>query len=60
MKVTASWSETEAEPPRLAPRLNEHGEEILREIGHSAEEIAALVLDGVTRSPLQMRETTTR
>jgi formyl-CoA transferase len=51
MKVTATWSETEAEPVRLAPRLNEHGADILREIGYSADEIAAMVRDGVTRSP---------
>src|SRR3569833_336452 len=50
MKVTASWSETEAEPVRLAPQLNEHGAEILREIGYSADDIAAMVRDGVTRS----------
>lgn len=50
MKVSATWSETAAEPVRLAPRLNEHGEEILQEAGFSAEEIAALVRDGVTRS----------
>jgi crotonobetainyl-CoA:carnitine CoA-transferase CaiB-like acyl-CoA transferase len=50
MKVTASWSETDAEPVRLAPRLNEHGEEILREIGYAADEIAAMIRDGVTRS----------
>ena len=50
MKVTATWSETEAEPVRLAPRLNEHGAEILREIGYSADDIAAMVRDGVTRS----------
>jgi crotonobetainyl-CoA:carnitine CoA-transferase CaiB-like acyl-CoA transferase len=49
MKVAASWSETPAEAVRLAPRLNEHGEEILREAGFSAEEIKALVRDGVTR-----------
>ena len=51
MKVTATWSETEAEPVRLAPRLNEHGAEILREAGYSPDEIAAMVRDGVTRSP---------
>jgi formyl-CoA transferase len=51
MKVTATWSETEAEPVRLAPLLNEHGAEILREIGYSSDEIAAMVRDGVTRSP---------
>src|SRR5215475_7820981 len=50
MRVTAAWSETDAEPTRLAPLLNEHGEEILREIGYAADEIAALVRNGVTRS----------
>jgi crotonobetainyl-CoA:carnitine CoA-transferase CaiB-like acyl-CoA transferase len=49
MKVSASWSETPAETVRLAPRLNEHGEEILREAGFSADEIAAMVREGVTR-----------
>ena len=49
MKVSASWSETPAETVRLAPRLNEHGEEILREAGFSTDEIAAMVRDGVTR-----------
>jgi crotonobetainyl-CoA:carnitine CoA-transferase CaiB-like acyl-CoA transferase len=50
MKVSATWSETPAETTRLAPRLNEHGEQILREAGFSAEEIKTLVRDGVTRS----------
>jgi formyl-CoA transferase len=50
MKVSATWSETSAEPTRLAPRLNEHGNEILREAGFSADEIAALVRDGVTKA----------
>ena len=52
MKVSANWSETPAESVRLAPRLNAHGEEILREAGFSAEEIAAMVDDGVTRPPV--------
>jgi crotonobetainyl-CoA:carnitine CoA-transferase CaiB-like acyl-CoA transferase len=34
---------------RLAPRLNEHGEEILRQAGFSTDEIAAMVRDGATR-----------
>jgi crotonobetainyl-CoA:carnitine CoA-transferase CaiB-like acyl-CoA transferase len=38
------------EPSRLAPRLNQHGAEILREAGYSAEDIATLVRDGVTRA----------
>ena len=50
MRVSATWSDTPAEPVRLAPRLNEHGEEILREAGFSADEIATLVRDGVTRT----------
>jgi formyl-CoA transferase len=49
MKVSADWSETPAEPVRLAPRLNEHGAEILREAGFSTDEIAAMVRDGVTK-----------
>ena len=51
MKVSARWSETAVETSRLAPRLNQHGEEILREAGFSADEIAAMVRDGVTRAP---------
>jgi formyl-CoA transferase len=49
MRVSATWSDTPAKPERLAPLLSEHGEEILREAGFSADEIAALVKDGVTR-----------
>jgi len=50
MRVSATWSETSVEPTRLAPRLNEHGNEILREAGFSADEIAALERDGVTKA----------
>jgi crotonobetainyl-CoA:carnitine CoA-transferase CaiB-like acyl-CoA transferase len=49
MKTSATWSETSAETKRLAPRLSEHSEEILREAGFSADEIAALIRDGVTK-----------
>ena len=48
MKASARWTETQVEPSRLAPRLNEHGREILHEAGFSTEEIATLVRDGVT------------
>ena len=51
MKVSATWSETPVETTRLAPRLNQHGAEILREAGFSSEEIAALVRDGATKAP---------
>jgi crotonobetainyl-CoA:carnitine CoA-transferase CaiB-like acyl-CoA transferase len=49
MKVSATWSETPAETKRLAPRLSEHSEEILREAGFAEDEIAALIRDGVTK-----------
>ena len=48
MKASARWSETPSEPSRLAPRLNEHGDEILREAGFSENEIATLVREGAT------------
>ncbi|CCD91475.1 putative Formyl-CoA transferase [Bradyrhizobium sp. ORS 375] len=47
-RVSATWSETKAEPQRLAGRPNEHGEEILRELGFSSHEIAAMIRDGAT------------
>ena len=50
MRPSARWSETPEETPRLAPRLSEHSAEILREAGFSAQEIAALVRDGVTKA----------
>jgi formyl-CoA transferase len=48
MKASACWSETPVTPSRLAPRLNEHGDEILREAGFSEDEIATLVREGAT------------
>jgi crotonobetainyl-CoA:carnitine CoA-transferase CaiB-like acyl-CoA transferase len=48
MKASARWSETQVEPSRLAPRLNEHGGEILREAGFSDAEIETLVREGAT------------
>jgi crotonobetainyl-CoA:carnitine CoA-transferase CaiB-like acyl-CoA transferase len=49
MKVSANWSETKAEPVRLAPRLNEHGAEVLLEAGFSREHIETMIRDGVTK-----------
>jgi crotonobetainyl-CoA:carnitine CoA-transferase CaiB-like acyl-CoA transferase len=48
MKAPARWSDTPVETKRLAPRLNEHGCDILKEAGFSAEEIAGLVRVGAT------------
>jgi len=56
MKVSATWSDTPVEQTRLAPRLNEHGAEILAGAGYSAEEIAALVRDGVTTAAPATRD----
>ena len=50
-RVSATWSETKAEPQRLAARPNEHGEEILRELGFSHDEIVAMIRDGATTPP---------
>jgi crotonobetainyl-CoA:carnitine CoA-transferase CaiB-like acyl-CoA transferase len=49
MKVSASFSETTAEPTRLAPKLGEQSEELLHEVGFSTDEIAAMLRDGVTK-----------
>ena len=56
MRVAANWSETRAEPSRLAPRLNEQGEVILREVGFSDDEIAAMIRDGATIAAPQAKE----
>jgi len=48
MRTAATWSETPAEPTRLAPRLGEQSEDVLREVGYSPDQIAQLVKDGVT------------
>jgi len=50
MKVSATWSQTPVETERLAPRLGEHSADVLREAGFSADEIAAMVRDGVTKA----------
>jgi crotonobetainyl-CoA:carnitine CoA-transferase CaiB-like acyl-CoA transferase len=50
MKVSARWSDTPAETVRLAPRLNQHGHEILLEAGFSADDIATMIRDGATKA----------
>jgi len=56
MKVGAQWSETPARPERLAPRLSEHGGEILREAGYTAAEITALFENQIVGRPADRRE----
>ncbi|MGE4240785.1 CaiB/BaiF CoA transferase family protein [Ramlibacter sp.] len=47
MRVPTRWSATPPEPARLAPNLGEHGDEVLRELGYSGEEIVSLRERGV-------------
>ncbi|WP_305879970.1 CaiB/BaiF CoA transferase family protein [Siccirubricoccus soli] len=49
MAVPMRFSASEPSPRRPAPRLGEHGGEILREAGMAEEEIAALVACGAVR-----------
>ena len=49
MRVSATWSDTPAKPDAARAPSRRAGDEILREAGFSADEIAALVKDGVTR-----------
>ena len=47
MRTPVTWSRSTPQPLRQAPNLGEHGSEVLRESGFSAEEIASLVAAGV-------------
>jgi len=49
--AATQWSHTPTAPQRGAPRLGEHGFEVLRVAGYSDEEIRALAASGVTSLP---------
>jgi len=53
MAVPASWSATQPEPDRYAPRLGEHSREILHEIGFDDARIEKMHQAGVTASPAE-------
>lgn len=51
MAIPSTWSESQPRVSRQAPRLGEHGEELLAEAGYSETDIAGLVAAGVTSIP---------
>ena len=51
MRAPGRWSRTPPGELRPAPRLGEHGIEILREAGYTRAEIDAMIASGVTRVP---------
>jgi crotonobetainyl-CoA:carnitine CoA-transferase CaiB-like acyl-CoA transferase len=50
MRVPTQFSDSPAEPERLAPRLGEHTAEVLAEAGYSAAEIETLVAEGAVQA----------
>ncbi|QCK84485.1 CoA transferase [Phreatobacter aquaticus] len=51
MRMGATWSGTPTETARLAPRLGEHGRDVLAEAGMAGDEIERLVAAGVLVIP---------
>ncbi|MCX7891684.1 MAG: CoA transferase [Burkholderiales bacterium] len=51
MAVPTSWSDSQPEPGRPAPRLGEDSRAVLREAGYSEAEIDALMAKGVSAEP---------
>ena len=49
--VPTTWTESQPEHGRHAPRLGEHSIEVLRELGYSEQKIADMVRQGVTLIP---------
>ncbi len=51
MSVPSTWSKSQPQPTRHAPRLGENSVEVLRELGYAGERIDALIAAGVTATP---------
>ncbi|MCZ6842148.1 MAG: CoA transferase [SAR324 cluster bacterium] len=58
-RTPARFEGSPPDPPRGAPRLGEHNEEILRELGHNSAEIAALRAQGAIGGERYGHATTT-
>jgi len=50
MRTPARWSKTPPAPQRHAPRLGQHGAEVLREAGYTDEEVSALLAKSVLQT----------
>ncbi|HMM72577.1 MAG TPA: CoA transferase [Rhodocyclaceae bacterium] len=50
MRTPARWSKTPPAPQRHAPRLGQHGAEVLREAGYADEEVSALLAKSVLQT----------
>lgn len=50
MRAPLQWSDTPPDAPRPAPRQGEHSTELLQQAGYSAEEIDALLAQGVVQA----------
>ena len=55
-RSAAQFDRTPTNTEQLAPRLGEHGREILAEHGYPEADIAALIADGVLRLPSEPKE----
>jgi crotonobetainyl-CoA:carnitine CoA-transferase CaiB-like acyl-CoA transferase len=53
--IPVTYGKTPGAIRRLPPRLGEHSEEVLREIGLGADEVAALLAAGATRAAAPRR-----
>jgi crotonobetainyl-CoA:carnitine CoA-transferase CaiB-like acyl-CoA transferase len=51
MDIPTTWSKSQPEIRRHAPRLGEHSAQVLREAGYSDEDIKSLEASGVTHAP---------
>lgn len=49
MRTPTDWSDSVPEMPTPSPRLGEHSEQVLIELGYSSEEIAEMERSGVTK-----------